>query len=127
MHIPISHINNSPLCPVSSLKHAMSFTYKAPPVSHIFSYYDLEHLQIRCFTYKQFISELKECLSLLGYPPDEYASHSLRHGSSAFSSGIPIERIKLIKMLEDWKSDAVLLYLTVPLDIRIKASNLSSI
>ena len=27
-------------------------------------------------------------------------------------------------MLGDWKSDAVLLYLTVPLDIRIKASNL---
>ena len=126
VHIPIPYIHNSPLCPVCSLKHAMSFTYSAPPLSHAFSYYDLEHLQIRCFTYKQFLSKLRLCLSILGYPPDDYASHSFRRGgggggSFAFSCGIPIE---LIKMLGDWKSDAVLLYLTVPLDIRIKASNL---
>ena len=66
---------------------------------------------------------LRSCLSILGYPPDDYAAgHFLDVGACfAFSSGIPIE---LVKMLGDWKSDAVLLYLTVPLDIRIKASNL---
>ena len=124
VHIPIPYIHNSPLCPVSSLKHAMSFTYSAPPLSHAFSYYDLEHLQIRCFTYKQFLSKLRSCLSILGYPPDDYTGHSFRRGggaSFAFSSGVPIE---LIKILGDWKSDAVLLYLTVPQDIRIRASNL---
>ena len=123
VHIPIPHIHNSPLCPVSSLKHAMSFTYTAPPMSHAFSYFDMEHLQIRYLTYKQFLSKLRICLSLLSYPTDDYAGHSFRRrgASFEFSSGIPI---KLIKMLGDWKSDAVLLHLTVPLDIRMKASNL---
>ena len=80
VYIPFPYIHNSPHCPVSSLKHAMSFTYSAPPSSHAFSYYDLEHLQIRCFTYKQFLSKLRSCLSILGYPPDDYAGHSFRRG-----------------------------------------------
>ena len=42
-------------------------------------------------------------------------------GSSfAFQAGVPIE---LIKMLGDWHSDAVLLYLTVPLTIRLQSVN----
>ena len=39
--------------------------------------------------------------------------------SFAFQAGAPVE---LIKMPGDWKSDSVLLYLTVPLHIRLKQS-----
>ena len=35
--------------------------------------------------------------------------------------GVPIE---LIKVLRDWRSDAVLLYLTIPLTIRLKTVNI---
>ena len=37
-------------------------------------------------------------------------------GSYAFQSGVPVE---LIKILGDWKSDAVFMYLTVPLKVRL--------
>ena len=40
--------------------------------------------------------------------------------SFAFQSGVPVQ---LIKMLGDWKSDSVLLYLTVPLSIRLQSIN----
>ena len=71
----------------------------------------------RCFTYRSFLSKLRECLFALGYASDCYAGHSFHRGgaSFAFQIGIPVE---LIKMLGDWKSDSVLLYLTVPLSIR---------
>ena len=36
--------------------------------------------------------------------------------SHAFQSGVPVE---LIKILGDWKSDAVFMYLTVPLKVRL--------
>ena len=54
-----------------------------------------------------------------------FASHSFRRGgaSFAFQSGVPVE---LIKMLGDRKSDAVLLYLTVPLSIRLQSINMMS-
>ena len=58
----------------------------------------------------------------LGLPDKDYAGQSFRRGgaSYAFQAGIPIE---LIKILGDWKSDAVLLCLTVPLSIRLQSIN----
>ena len=55
-----------------------------------------------------------------------YASHSFRGRGEAlfaFQSGVPIE---LIKMLGHWKSDSVLLYLTVPLSIHLQSINMIS-
>ena len=41
--------------------------------------------------------------------------------SFAFQAGVPIE---MIRMLGDWKSNSVLLYLTVPLRIRLQSTNI---
>ena len=122
IHIPFPHVPGSPLCPVASLLHAISFTGSSAPSSHAFAYFDPSHRAIRCLTYRSFVTKLRDCLSSLGYPPLLYASHSFRRGgaSFAFQSGIPVE---LIKMLGDWKSDSVLLYLTVPLSIRLHSAN----
>ena len=67
------------------------------------------------------MNKLRDALNASGLPRKEYGTHSFRRGgaSYAFQAGIPLE---LIKVLGDWKSNAVLLYLTVPLNIRIKAS-----
>ena len=61
-------------------------------------------------------------LSAIGPSAKDYACHFFRRGgaSFAFYSGVPVE---LIKMLGDWHSDAVLLYLTVPLAIRLQSVN----
>ena len=93
------------------------------PTSHAFAYFDLRSRKPTFLTYRSFLSKLGECLSRLGFPTGMYASHSFRRGeaSFAFQSGVPVE---LIKMLGDWKSDAVLLYLTVPLPIRLQSMDL---
>ena len=61
-------------------------------------------------------------LSAIGFLAKDHACHSFhREGASfAFCSGVSV---KLIKMLGDWHSDAVLLYLTVPLAIRLQSVN----
>ena len=71
------------------------------------------------------MTKLRTCLTKCGLQGMDFGSHSFRRGgaSLAFQAGLPLE---IIKILGDWKSNAVLLYLTVPLDIRIKATNLLS-
>ena len=53
----------------------------------------------------------------------QYAGHSFRRGGASFAhqAGLPVD---MIKLLGDWKSDAVLLYLTVPFHMRF-ISNLT--
>ena len=123
--IPLPYIPYSLLCPASSVLHATSFTKMSLPTSHAFAYFDIRSRKPTCLTYRSFLSKLRECLSGLGFPPGMFASHSFRRGgaSFAFHSGVPVE---LIKMLEDWKSNAVLLYLTVPLSIRLHSINMTS-
>ena len=123
--IPLPYIPYSLLCPASSVLHAMSFTRMSLPTSHAFAYFDLRSRRPTCLTYRSFLSKLRECLPRLGFPPGMYASHSFRRGGASFvfQSGVPVE---LIKMLGDWKSDAVLLYLVVPLSIRLQSINMMS-
>ena len=80
------------------------------------------HYRLFTCTYSQFLKHFRAILSVLGLPAKEFACHSFRRGgaSFAFQAGVPVE---LIKMLGDWHSDAVLLYLTVPLSVRIESVN----
>ena len=66
--------------------------------------------------------KLSAILSAIGFLAKGHACHSFHRGgaSFAFCSGVSV---KLIKMLGDWHSDAVLLYLTVPLFIRLQSVN----
>ena len=48
------------------------------------------------------------------------ATSSVGECAPSFHSGVPVE---LIKMPGDWHSDAVLLYLTIPLAIRLQSVN----
>ena len=125
VHIPLPRIPGSPLCPHKAITHAFAFVKGAPKFEHAFSWLDHKSLLIHQFTYRAFLDKLKSYMHSIGYNPSEYARHSFHHGgaSYAFQAGIPIE---LIKMMEDWKSNSVLLYLTVPLSIRLRSTNLVS-
>ena len=120
--IPLPRVPGSPLCPYQAIKQAFTFTHQAPRDYHAFSWLDHKSLQVQCFTYRAFLDKLRHCLNQLGYEAKSYAGHSFRRGgaSFAFQAGIPVS---LIKMLGDWKPDSVLLYLTVPLDIRLHTIN----
>ena len=65
------------------------------------------YIPMLSFTYAKFLKFLRSCLENIGLDPTSYAGHSFRRegASFAFQSGIPVE---MIKLLGDWKSDAVL-------------------
>ena len=122
VRIPIPYIPNSVLCPCRAIAAAFAFTKHGEDSMHAFSWIDHRTLRIYSFTSSAFLSKLKACLTLVGVDPSQYAGHSFRQGgaSFAFQAGIPIE---MIKLLGHWKSNAVLLYLTVPLNICLKTVN----
>ena len=116
--IPLPYITGSPLCPVTAICRALSFTRSAPKCFHAFAYYDPSLPGVSVLTYRAFLFKLRDCLDRLGYDSSDFVGHYFcRDGASlAFQSGVPVE---FIKMLGDWKSDSVLLYLTVPLQYRL--------
>ena len=122
--IPLPWVPGSLFCPVAAITHAFSFTVGAPSLSQAFQWLT-PSLHLREFSYGLFMSKLRACLSSCGLSKKDFGSRSFRQGgaSFAFSIGVPVE---LIKVLGDWKSNAVLLYLTVPLNIRFHTSNLIS-
>lgn len=65
---------------------------------------------------------LKEFLSQVGVSPKDYGSHSFRRGGASFAleAGIPLD---VISIMGDWKSDAVYLYLQMPVSQRLSAQH----
>ena len=124
VRIPVRAAPGSTFYPVSAISRAFSFTSHASPASQAFQWLH-SSLHIRPFTYGLFMAKLRTCLTQCGLSGMDFGSHSLRckGASLAFQAGVPLE---IIKILGDWKSNAILLYLTVPLDIRIKATTLLS-
>lgn len=103
----------------------MFFTPQAPPNSQAFMFLSSPELQYKIFTYSIFLKKFRAILLSLGLPAKDYACHSFRRGGASFSfqAGIPVD---LIKSLGDWHSDAVFLYLTVSLTIRLQSVNILS-
>ena len=88
--------------------------------SSMFTYLPPSSSQSIPITYRQFLSKLRSLLSILGFNPSDYGSHSFRRGgaSLAHSAGIPT---KHIKALGDWHSDSVFLYLHTSWAFRVSA------
>ena len=124
VEIPLPHIPNSALCPTFAITHAFHFTAAASIMqSQAFNWLDTNTSSIHMFTYNAFISKLRQHLTVLGINPKLYAGHSFRRGGASFAyqSGVPLE---LIKALGDWRSDTVLIYLTMPLVVRLQSANM---
>ena len=92
------------------------------PNSQAFQLYNPHTLHLHNFTHNHFLVKLLDIITGAGLSGKNFAAHSFRHGgvSFAFQAGIPIE---LITIMGDWKSNAVLLYLTVPIEIRLHSVN----
>ena len=116
--IPLSYIPVSPLCPVHAILHAFSFLQDSHNDGQAFSWVDPDDLQIKYLSYSKFLGKLCFILKDIGSDPSLYASHSFHRGGASFAvqAGVPIE---MIKLLGDWKSNAVCLYLTVPMKLRL--------
>ena len=123
VHIPLHTIPNSPLCPIAAILHFLHFIKcdsQYSSQSPMFTYLPPSSSQSIPITYRQFLSKLRSLLSILGFNPSDYGSHSFRRGgaSLAHSAGIPTEHIKA---LGDWHSDSVFLYLHTSWAFRVSA------
>jgi len=114
--IPIPCIPNSDLFPVKALQalfQAVHVPTSSPPFSYI-----SQGQQPDCLTAPTFRSSIQSLASRISLEPANYSGHSLRHGGAtfAFQCGVLAE---LIKMQGDWRLDAYLLYLLIPLVDRL--------
>ena len=123
MEIPLPRIPHSKLCPTAAIVNALPFTaLGSTSDSQAFNWVD--EWQLVCFfSYGSFVSILRSHLASLGFDPKLFAGHSLRRGGASFAyhSGVPIE---LIKALGDWRSDTILIYLTMPLTVRLHSASM---
>lgn len=97
---------NHPLCPVAALKNFMRLAGAVDADAPFFSTPAVTSV----FSSNTFRSRLSELLKGIELPATSFSSHSLRRGGATWllSAGVPLERIKL---LGDWRSDAVSTYL----------------
>uniref|UniRef100_A0A7M5VB90 Uncharacterized protein n=1 Tax=Clytia hemisphaerica TaxID=252671 RepID=A0A7M5VB90_9CNID len=111
---------SSPLCPVSAVNHAFQLTPGAGPQAQAFCWRDSFYGSNRIFTYRDFMLSLRNHLSNIGFSSSQYGSHSFRRGGASFAleAGIPLDTIAV---MGDWKSDAIYLYLHMPLSQRLHA------
>lgn len=98
--------SNGNLCPVNAILNHFKITCAAGTTEPAFLCSTKPHVPL---TTPLFVRRLKFILNSLGYPPDDFASHSLRRGGAclALNAGLPIEDIRL---LGDWSSNAYTAY-----------------
>ena len=94
-----------PLCPVSALRNFINNAGLPPPNTPLFSIANQP-----AYTAQLFRKKLTSILSEVVDSPKDFSTHSLRRGGATWllNAGAPIH---LIKLLGDWKSDAVFKYL----------------
>ena len=114
--VPVPLIPGSSLCPTTALKLLLRMV-PAPDACPLFTFASTSN-QLTCITAKSLNDGIKHLASLISLDPKDFSGHSLRRGGAtfAFQCGIPAE---LIKLQGDWRSDAYMLYLSLPLADRL--------
>ena len=113
--VPLPFLGSHPLDPVSAILRAFELAPRAPESGAPFvlpgSFSPL-HPQ-------QFTKILKGALSRAGLDYSQFSGHSFRRGGTtwAMKNHFPAE---VIKFLGDWKSDAYMAYVDIPLTSRLK-------
>ena len=117
--IPLVAAPSFELCPVRAILHAFHLTPRAHPHTQAFCFQSCSS-SVTPLTYKLFMGMLKIFLTELGIPSKLYGTHSFRRGGASFAleAGVSLDSISL---LGDWKSDAMYLYLNLPLSQRLSA------
>ena len=114
--VPVPLIPGSTLCPTTVLKLLLRMV-PAPDVCPLFTFTSTSN-QLTCITAKSHNDGIKHLAYRISLDPKDFSGHSLRRGGAtfAFQCSIPEE---LIKLQGDWRSDAYMLYLLLPLADRL--------
>jgi len=120
--VPLVAIPYSHLCPVAAISRAFSLTPGTGPFDQAFCWRDSHQCSNRIFVYRDFMSCLNSFLSCQGINPSGFGTHSFRRGGASFAleAGVSIDSIAV---MGDWKSDALYLYLHMPISQRLQAQH----
>ncbi len=116
--IPILAIPGSPLCPVAAYRNLLLAVPLSPDSPVFVCKYRSAWVPL---SYNQFQTKLRKLVLMSGREPSLYSSHSFRRGGASFAheAGVPRE---LIKLVGDWKSDAVDAYLHMSTQHKLSAA-----
>ena len=117
--IPLCKHDIRGLDPIYHLKKL--YDTPAPPLYPAFSY--VEQGRIKCITYSNFTSNLKDLLNLAGYSPNLYSGHSMRRGGATLLFQLGCSPL-VIQAVGDWRSDQFLKYCGLSLEQRLSAQRL---
>ena len=98
-----------PLCPVSALRHFLTLSGEDFESSTcLFRFRKQRSVVVPSANWVR--SKLSKLLNQLGFASSFFSSHSLRRGGASWllNAGVPLH---IIRILGDWKSDAVFQYL----------------
>jgi len=112
--IPLLEIPGSVLCPCRAFDRMVSLL-PAEEISPAFLH--LVGTSLVSIGHTVFVNSLRGLLRLAGVDARGYTGHSFRRGGASWAFGAGVSG-ELIKMHGDWKSDAYLKYLSVPMHQR---------
>ena len=117
--IPLLALPDSHLCPVRAYRDMLR-AVPAGGSSPAFLYLSDKSKPVT-LTHVTFVESFRRLLKRVGVNPKGYSGHSFRRGgaSCAFQAGVPGE---LVQLHGDWRSDAYLKYLTVPMQVRLQVT-----
>jgi hypothetical protein len=120
--LPLMYIPNSHLCPVTAYKNMIKIV-PGKGDTPLFKYRSRNFSM--ALNYQHFQTNLKHLVHLTGRDKSKYSTHSFRRGGAtfAFQAGLPGE---IVKLMGDWRSQAYLEYLSLPLETRTSAALLFS-
>ena len=115
--IPLPAMPSHPLDPVSAILKAFSLAPGAPDEGPAF----VSPSNFLPLSPARFSQILKSHIKKIGYDHHKYSGHSFRRGGAtwAMRNHFPAE---VIKFMGDWKSDAYMAYIDMPLQARINYS-----
>ena len=118
--VPLLELAGNPLCPRRAFVF-MTSRLPASPGSPAFVFLDAQG-SLTSLTYGLLVSSLRRLLERAGINSVGFTGHSFRRGGAswAFQAGVPGE---LVQLHGDWKSDAYLKYLSVPMQHRLQVSH----
>ena len=109
--IPLPKIHNSILCPAQTLRNYLQMV-PAPSNFPVFLIKDKTLVFLQPLLSSHFARVAKTLVSMLNLDTELYSPHSFRRGGATFAFQAGAHPL-FIKCLEEWSSDAYLIYLTL--------------
>ena len=116
--VPLLTVPGSPLCPVTIYKRMVSLV-PGRQNDPLFSVKKGD--KWGPMTYIEYQSKMRSLISSTGRSGKAYSSHSLRRGGATYLASVGVSK-ELIKLMGDWKSDAVDKYIHVSLESKVQVA-----